>query len=209
MPIAPFAPRPVPRDIEARRSRIAVAAAIIGIAAALVAYALSPSIRHAVSHAARGVGHAAARLADRVFPDHLASAPALPTEVLHGPAVTLKSLRGRTALITFWSPACASCAKAAASLETLARTSGAGRVVGVADGGTRAAALAFLRREHWSFANLRDGSGAVTKRYGIKSVSALPVTVAINSTGHITSTLHGPQTLAHLQAALRPFHDTK
>ncbi len=209
MPIAPFAPRPVPRDIEARRSRIAVVAAIVGIGAALLAYALSPSIRHAVSHAARGVGHEVAKVADRVFPDHKTAAPALPTESLRGAPVTLKALKGHTALITFWSPTCAACASAAAAVETAARASGTGRVVGVADGGTTAAALVFLRRHHWSFANLRDGTGAVSARYGIKSVSALPVTVAIDASGHITKTLHGPQTAVQLRTALRPVVDDK
>ncbi len=203
MPIAPFAPRPVSRDVEVRRARIAVAAAIIGIGAALLAYAVSPSVRHAVGHAARGVGHAVAKVADRVFPDHQAIAPALPTEPLTGSVVTLKTLKGHPALITFWSPSCAACAASAATIETVARSAGADRVVGVGVGGTRAAALRFVHRAGWSFPNLRDAEGAAAKRYGITGVAALPVTVAIDSAGHIVRTLHGPQTPPQLQSALR------
>ena len=124
MPIAPFAPRPVSRDVEVRRARIAIAAATIGIAAALLAYAVSPGVRHAVGHAARGVGHAVAKVADRVFPDRQPVAPALPTESLSGSAVTLKTLKGHPALITFWAPSCAACAASAGTVETFAQRRG-------------------------------------------------------------------------------------
>ncbi len=202
MPIAPFAPRPVSHDVEVRRARLAVAAAVVGIAAALLAYALSPGIRHAVGHAARGVGHAVARVADRVFPDHAASAPVLPSESLSAATVTLKTLHGHPALITFWSPSCAACAHSAAAIEAFARSAPPYRIVGVADGGTRAQALRFLRSHGWTFVNLRDGDGAVSSRYGAKTALALPLTVAIDSSGHIKATLHGPQTAAQLNAAL-------
>ena len=202
MPIAPFAPRPVSHDVEVRRARIAVAAAVIGIAAALLAYAISPGIRHAVGHAARGVGHAVSKVADRVFPDHPKAAPALPVESLSGPAVTLASLHGRPALIIFWSTTCTTCASGAAGVETFARGAGAGQIVGVAVGGTRADALRFVRAHGWSFSNLRDGNGTVTARYGIHGASALPATVVLDTSGHIAGTLHGVQTPAQLQKAL-------
>jgi len=193
MPIAPFVPRPVPRELEARRSRLAVVAALVGIAAVLLAYAVSPGVRHAVD-----------KVTDRVFPDRGAKAPALPTEALGGGAVTLKALAGQPALIVFWSPMCAACARTAATVAGFAAGAGAGRVVGVADGGGRAAALAFLKRHGWTFPNLRDGSGAVSARYRVGAPGSLPVTVAINSTGHITKVLRGPRTLAQLQLALYP-----
>jgi len=204
MPIAPFAPRPVPRELEARRSRLAVVAALIGIGAALLAYAVSPGIRHAVGHAARGVGHAVDKVTDRVFPHHARSAPGLPTEALRGAPITIKALAGAPALVTFWSPTCAPCASTAAAVATLAGGVGDGRVVGVADGGSRTAALAFLRRHRWVFPNLRDATGEISHRYGVKSTGSLPMTVVINSSGHITKVLRGPQTLAQLQAALYP-----
>jgi hypothetical protein len=51
-------------DREARRARLAVLAAGVGIAAILVAYALAPGVRHAVGHAAHSVRHAVTRVFD-------------------------------------------------------------------------------------------------------------------------------------------------
>ena len=66
--MAPFGTRPVtpartPAS-ESRRARLAVAIATLGIAATLLAYAVSPGVRHAVSHAAHSVKHAVSRVLD-------------------------------------------------------------------------------------------------------------------------------------------------
>jgi hypothetical protein len=50
---------------------LALVIATVGIAATLVAYALSPGVRHAVSHAEHSVKHAVGR----VFDHHHAAAP--------------------------------------------------------------------------------------------------------------------------------------
>jgi hypothetical protein len=68
MAMAPFGTRPVtpartPAS-ESRRTRLAVAIATLGIAATLLAYAVSPGVRHAVSHAAHSVKHAVSRVLD-------------------------------------------------------------------------------------------------------------------------------------------------
>jgi hypothetical protein len=57
MAISPFSARPTSPGGERRRSRLALALAAIGIAAILLAYAVSPGVRHAVSHAAHSVRH--------------------------------------------------------------------------------------------------------------------------------------------------------
>lgn len=54
-------------DAERRRARIVTAVCIVGIAAALTAYAVSPGVRHAVGHAAHSVKHAVSHIFD---PDH-------------------------------------------------------------------------------------------------------------------------------------------
>jgi hypothetical protein len=69
MSIAPFNARPVPAGGERaetgqRRARLAIAIATVGIAATLLAYAISPGVRHAVSHAAHSVNHAVGRVLD-------------------------------------------------------------------------------------------------------------------------------------------------
>ena|SRR5579859_1435361 len=69
MSIAPFSPHPAPAPPGAPggswRTRLAVASATVGIAATLLAYAISPGLRHAVSHAEHSVGHAVSRVFDR------------------------------------------------------------------------------------------------------------------------------------------------
>jgi len=45
--------------------RLAVVFAAVGIAATLFAYAISPGLRHAVSHAEHSVSHAVSRVFDR------------------------------------------------------------------------------------------------------------------------------------------------
>jgi hypothetical protein len=57
MAISPFNVRPASPETERRRARLVVAIAMVGIVATLLAYAISPSVRHAVGHAAHGVGH--------------------------------------------------------------------------------------------------------------------------------------------------------
>lgn len=71
MSIAPFHPTPAParrsrtrRATEMRRARLAVLAAVIGIAAALVAYAASPAVRHAVGHAEHSMKHTVSNIFD-------------------------------------------------------------------------------------------------------------------------------------------------
>ncbi len=78
MSISPFSARPASPEGERRRARLVVAIATVGIAATLLAYAISPGVRHAVSHAAHSVKHAVGRVLDR---DHVTHKPKL-----HSPA---------------------------------------------------------------------------------------------------------------------------
>jgi hypothetical protein len=65
MSISPFSARPVAPGSERRRARLVVAIATLGIAATLLAYAISPGVRHAVSHAAHSVRHAVGNVIDK------------------------------------------------------------------------------------------------------------------------------------------------
>jgi hypothetical protein len=71
MAISPFNARPVSPEGERRRARLALAIATVGIVATLLAYAISPSVRHAVGHAAHNVKHAVSHVFD---PDKAAHA---------------------------------------------------------------------------------------------------------------------------------------
>jgi alcohol dehydrogenase class IV len=51
MAISPFSARPASPEGERRRARLALMIAAVGIAAMLLAYAISPGVRHAVGHA--------------------------------------------------------------------------------------------------------------------------------------------------------------
>lgn len=77
MAISPFPARPGAPDSEGRRTRLVIALATLGIAASLLAYAISPSVRHAVGHAAHSVRHAVGNVFDRDrAAHHAAPAPA-------------------------------------------------------------------------------------------------------------------------------------
>lgn len=56
--ISPFSARPTSPQNERRRMRLVLAIAMVGIAATLLAYAISPGVRMDVRHAAHSVGHA-------------------------------------------------------------------------------------------------------------------------------------------------------
>jgi hypothetical protein len=72
MAISPFSARPGTPESEGRRARLVIMLATLGIAASLFAYAISPSVRHAVGHAAHSVRHAMGRVFDNDRPAHRA-----------------------------------------------------------------------------------------------------------------------------------------
>jgi hypothetical protein len=81
MAISPFSARPASPGSDRSRARLALAIAMVGIAATLLAYAISPGVRHAVGHAAHSVNHAVSHVFD---PDNAAHAtPSHPTQRLH------------------------------------------------------------------------------------------------------------------------------
>src|SRR5437879_7907887 len=77
MAISPFAARPPWMQDERARTRVALALATMGIAASLLAYAVSPAVRHAVGHAAHSMRRAVGHVLDRDSkPAKRVSAPA-------------------------------------------------------------------------------------------------------------------------------------
>jgi len=64
MSISPLHARPASPEQERRRARLVLLLVMIGIAASLLAYAISPAVRHAVGHAAHSVKHAVTHVFD-------------------------------------------------------------------------------------------------------------------------------------------------
>jgi cytochrome c biogenesis protein CcmG, thiol:disulfide interchange protein DsbE len=128
-------------------------------------------------------------------------APALPADVLTPPRATLATLRGKPAVINFWASWCGPCNKEAPQLARLSRElHGRATLVGVDWNDALAGARGFIRKNHWSFPNLRDADGAVGNRYGL---SGLPNTFVLDRDGRIARIFRGPQTTATFERALR------
>jgi peroxiredoxin len=203
MPLAPFIPAGRPRSAS-RRARLALGAATLGIGAALLAYAISPGVRHAVKHAA---GRVREEVGDVFHHDH-ARAAGLPGTIVVGPRVSLGDLRGERALLVFWGAGCTGCHEEAGAVEALARetrTRGrASRVVGVGCGVDAGTARALAREYHFSFPNLRDATGGTCAKYGVRDATGgLPLNVVLDAQGRIAQTLRGARSEAALARALR------
>jgi len=91
MAISPFSARPASPGGERRRARLAIAIATAGIVVTLLAYAISPGVRHAVSHAAHSVKHAVGHVLDNDKGER-EHPPAK-----HAPAKTVKPVPAKTA----------------------------------------------------------------------------------------------------------------
>lgn len=143
-------------------------------------------------------------LASKSTPAAGRSAPALPTETLVGPRVTIPaevaSTHGRPFEVLFFASWCEPCIHEAPQVERFAQSAaGHGRIVAVDWSDGRSGAVSFIHHFGWSFPVLRDGEGTVGNRY---EFSTLPTTFVLNGAGRIRATLHGPQTEASLAQAL-------
>jgi thiol-disulfide isomerase/thioredoxin len=129
------------------------------------------------------------------------AAPPLPAQVLVAPRATLAALRGRPAIVNFWASWCGPCRKEAPQIARLAGAlHGRAQLVGVDYSDAASGARSFIRAHHWTFPNLRDGSGRTGERYGL---SGLPTTFVLDRDGAIVKRFVGPQTAATLLAALQ------
>jgi thiol-disulfide isomerase/thioredoxin len=128
-------------------------------------------------------------------------APALPTQVLIPPQVTLASLRGHRVIVNFWASWCGPCKTEGPELAKLSRELPAGvRMVGVDWSDAASGARKFVARSGWTYPNLRDASGDVGNNYRLHG---MPTTFILDADGRIAQQLTGPQTAAGLLAKLR------
>jgi len=131
-------------------------------------------------------------------------APALPRELLAGPAFSLADLSARShrspTLIVFWASWCEPCAREAGAVERFALSpAGRGRVVGVDWSDGLAGARSFIRSHAWTFTNLRDGEGTVGNEYRL---TGLPTSFVVDGSRRIRAVLRGPQDQAALARAV-------
>ena len=155
--------------------RLALRLALAALALALVAYGL---FKPAASHR---------------------KAPALPSQVATGPAVTLADLRGHAAAVVFFASWCDGCHKEAHAVARFAASRlGRGHVIAIdtSDGGPW---RGFLQRYGWRFPIFRDRNGLLSDAYG---VHALPTTVIVDARGRIAASSSGVQTFAGLTAEI-------
>lgn len=155
-------------------------AALIPALAAVLLWALQPASNHVAGRR---------------------SAPALPTQVLVPPRVTVTSLRGRPAFINFWASWCAPCTRETPQLQRFARlVGGRASIVGVDWGDGVSSARRFIARFTVRYPILRDADDATGARFGL---TGLPTTYVLDSSGRVALTLYGPQTMATLDRALK------
>ena len=111
-------------------------------------------------------------------------APNVTFTSLEGKAVPMSSLAGKVVLIDFWGPTCPPCRQSLPFTQRLENTfNGKGLVVLAVTTEPKASVQAFLSKNHYSFSTYLD-DGPIVEKF---KIDAIPHTVIIDRTGHITS----------------------
>jgi hypothetical protein len=110
MSISPFSVRPASPEDERRRARLVVLIAALGIAATLLAYAISPGVRHVVGHAAHSVKGAVSHVLDHDQGRHTSTGHAVtpavaPAQAKHGAPQTSSQASGAKGSTSSTAPA--------------------------------------------------------------------------------------------------------
>ena len=111
------------------------------------------------------------------------AAPPLAGVGLHGEALDLQALRGRTVLVQFWATWCPVCRMQEGSIQAIAAD---WPLLSVALEDTPVDALqAYMNREGLSFPVIRDVDGSLAARYGVRGT---PTSFVVDQAGNIRFT---------------------
>jgi peroxiredoxin/outer membrane lipoprotein-sorting protein len=120
---------------------------------------------------------------------------------LDGKTHRLDSYRGKVVLLDFWASWCAPCRKELPTIEKLHREYWRrGLVVLAVNAETEKVARSFMKEYGYTFTVLSDPDGSVFDDYG---VSAIPVTVVVDTEGQISAYFVGFDGEEELLAAIR------
>jgi cytochrome c biogenesis protein CcmG, thiol:disulfide interchange protein DsbE len=118
-----------------------------------------------------------------------------------GVQAALRSRRGEVVVLNFWASWCPPCEEEAPLLQraqgTLARSRAT--VLGIAYKDTTGDSLAFVRRYHLTYPNLRDTAGAFARSYG---TDKLPETFVIDRSGRVVAISRGEVDAAFVDRAI-------
>jgi thiol-disulfide isomerase/thioredoxin len=129
------------------------------------------------------------------------AAPALGSRTLTGAPFSLRSLRGRPAVINFWASWCSGCRSEAGQLARASKRLGSqAAFIGVDVTDHKKSALRFARSHGWRYPLVPDGGDTIAIRYG---VVGLPTTVFVDSRGVVVDRIVGPTNAHEIEQMVR------
>jgi cytochrome c biogenesis protein CcmG, thiol:disulfide interchange protein DsbE len=139
-------------------------------------------------------------VAHRDWPAAPEAARALPA-LAGGKSASLASLRGEVVVLNFWASWCEPCKEEAPALQRAQRELQAhdGTLLGVSYEDNTPDALAFVRRYHLTYPNLRDVTGSFARAYGTDQI---PESFVIDRSGRIVEISRGEIDGDFLQSAV-------